>query len=575
MGDKDVKNKKWCVYKHTSPSNKVYIGITSLSPNQRWANGLGYRKQTVMWRAIQKYGWPNFKHEILENNLVYEEALKREIYYIEKYKSNCKKYKNPTMGYNMDDGGTSGHGHPLSKETKYKLSHSKYHLDKRRAIDCYNMEGYLINTYPDLNSIQIDYPTIAKTNITKNCRNKIKSVQGFRFFYHEITNGSLKIEPYYKLENIKTVSQYTLNGLFVKTFYTLSEAAKSVGTYPNIIKEACDKARRTVCGFQWVYGSKEENGVYIEPETNDGYIEYIKNKRIYKIKDLVGQKFNLLTVLKKAEDKDFQYCKSKKSKSLSGIKEVHWLCRCDCGNLVTVSNRNLTSGHTKSCGCLRFKDLTGMKIGNLTIIEKYDFTKNRENIWRCKCKCGNETFKSTSYFSKNFDSYMCEECAKNLKVENLKNAKKEKYRDLMGFKVGLLTVIDRAEDYISPDGKHKMRKWKCKCECGGITDVEESNLLRNRTLSCGCLQKNLTGKVRVKEDLTGKIFGRWKVLYQGEDIVSKSGRKKATWVCQCSCEKGSIKTISQAVLKAGVSKSCGCLNSELSSERIKKYNNSR
>ena len=28
--------KKWIVYKHTSPSGKVYIGITSNSPEKRW-----------------------------------------------------------------------------------------------------------------------------------------------------------------------------------------------------------------------------------------------------------------------------------------------------------------------------------------------------------------------------------------------------------------------------------------------------------------------------------------------------------------------------------------------------------
>ena len=32
----------WTVYKHTSPSNKVYIGITSREPKLRWDNGNGY-----------------------------------------------------------------------------------------------------------------------------------------------------------------------------------------------------------------------------------------------------------------------------------------------------------------------------------------------------------------------------------------------------------------------------------------------------------------------------------------------------------------------------------------------------
>lgn len=32
--------------------------------------------------------------------------------------------------------------------------------------------------------------------------------------------------------------------------------------------------------------------------------------------------------------------------------DVHWVCRCDCGQKTIVSGRNLRFGNTKSCGCL-------------------------------------------------------------------------------------------------------------------------------------------------------------------------------------------------------------------------------
>lgn len=36
----------YTVYRHTSPSGKVYIGITSMNPEKRWGkNGYGYRRQ--------------------------------------------------------------------------------------------------------------------------------------------------------------------------------------------------------------------------------------------------------------------------------------------------------------------------------------------------------------------------------------------------------------------------------------------------------------------------------------------------------------------------------------------------
>jgi len=30
-----------------------------------------------------------------------------------------------------------------------------------------------------------------------------------------------------------------------------------------------------------------------------------------------------------------------------------WKCRCSCGNIVVVATSTLKSGHTKSCGCLK------------------------------------------------------------------------------------------------------------------------------------------------------------------------------------------------------------------------------
>lgn len=114
-----------------------------------------------------------------------------------------------------------------------------------------------------------------------------------------------------------------------------------------------------------------------------------------KYKDLTGQKFNRLTVIKKAEN--------------IGTRTA-WECLCDCGNIVTVIGNNLTQNKTKSCGCLKKEkqqawgasnliDLTGQKFGELTVIERaYDIEieKKKTNvkvhpIWKCLCSCGNYT----------------------------------------------------------------------------------------------------------------------------------------------------------------------------------------
>ena len=69
----------YCVYKHTSPNGKVYIGITGENPNKRWQNGKGYKPNKHFYSAIEMYGWENIKHEILYSGLSKSEACKIEV----------------------------------------------------------------------------------------------------------------------------------------------------------------------------------------------------------------------------------------------------------------------------------------------------------------------------------------------------------------------------------------------------------------------------------------------------------------------------------------------------------------
>lgn len=90
----------YCVYKHTSPSGKVYIGITCQSPTARWRGGLGYRNNDYFFKAIVKYGWENFRHEILHEGLTRAEACEREKELIAEHQSTDERY-----GYNLTTGG--------------------------------------------------------------------------------------------------------------------------------------------------------------------------------------------------------------------------------------------------------------------------------------------------------------------------------------------------------------------------------------------------------------------------------------------------------------------------------------
>ena len=75
----------YTVYKHTSPSGKCYIGITCMSPKRRWRRGKGYKDNIYFSNAINKYGWDNFEHLILEENLTSNEANIREAFWIEAF----------------------------------------------------------------------------------------------------------------------------------------------------------------------------------------------------------------------------------------------------------------------------------------------------------------------------------------------------------------------------------------------------------------------------------------------------------------------------------------------------------
>lgn len=59
------------------------------------------------------------------------------------------------------------------------------------------------------------------------------------------------------------------------------------------------------------------------------------------------------------------------------------------------------------------------------------------------------------------------------------------------------------------------------------------------------------------EDLTGREFGRWKVLERGENY-----RSGATWVCECQCPLKTVKTVTAGNLRSGGSTNCGCKRNE-------------
>lgn len=122
----------WIVYKHIAPSGKVYIGITGMTPAQRWIRGNGYKRNPYFYKAIQKYGWDNFEHVILIGGLTKEEAIEVEIQLI-------SHYKGLGLCYNDTNGGEGTAGYKHTEEWKKQASirmkgrvHTPEMIQKRR-----------------------------------------------------------------------------------------------------------------------------------------------------------------------------------------------------------------------------------------------------------------------------------------------------------------------------------------------------------------------------------------------------------------------------------------------------------
>ena len=100
------------------------------------------------------------------------------------------------------------------------------------------------------------------------------------------------------------------------------------------------------------------------------------------MKDLTGQRFGKLVAVKALPP-------------APGRRNYRWECRCDCGNTHVVAGGDLTSGHTKSCGCAggiyKLDDLTGQRFGRLVVIERSTNTKSGHPRWLCACDCGHQT----------------------------------------------------------------------------------------------------------------------------------------------------------------------------------------
>lgn len=260
----------YTVYKHTAPNGKVYIGITSKKATKRWDNGKGYRDCPLMMRAIEKYGWENFRHEIVATGLSKQDAEAMEVELIREYRSNER-----VFGYNLESGGNACHtaseetrqkmreahrGHETSAETRRKISEalkgrhlSAEHAAKVRAY----AESRKGSRLPDETKQKIS-KALTGQNRSEEYRQHIREAHLGKIFHSEETKR--------KISETKKNSPSTPRGganpkahrvVCVETeevFETLADAAKEKGikSVANISR-SCRNKNVKCGGYTWRY----------------------------------------------------------------------------------------------------------------------------------------------------------------------------------------------------------------------------------------------------------------------------------------------------------------------------------
>ncbi|WP_186471945.1 hypothetical protein [Synechococcus sp. BMK-MC-1] len=127
----------------------------------------------------------------------------------------------------------------------------------------------------------------------------------------------------------------------------------------------------------------------------------------------------------------------------------------------------------------------------------------------------------------------------------------------IGSKFGRLIVIGKGQ----ANWKYSRRAWKCKCDCGAEIVVSTKNLLSGHAKSCGCLSADLASERRL--DITGERYGRLvaiKRLPDNQQRKDSEGYFVGDWQWQCDCGNTHVAKI--GTVRAGNTRSCGCLGRE-------------
>ena len=231
----------YCVYKHTAPNGKVYIGITRINPLKRWENGHGYKSNLHFWNAIVKYGWDNFTHEILFDDLSECEAQEIEKTLIAEYQSNKMEY-----GYNRSAGGEPFFQCKHSESAKKKMSEARKGKGTGASNPMYGkgLCGSDNGMFGKHHSKEWKKKRSEKYSGTGHPR------YGTKLTAEEKQRNMLS-QPYKK-----TVLQIDEQGNIVNEFNSVREAARILGVNHTMVSRWCNGKAKPKNSFMWEFRIK-------------------------------------------------------------------------------------------------------------------------------------------------------------------------------------------------------------------------------------------------------------------------------------------------------------------------------
>lgn len=250
------------VYKFTSPSGKIYIGVTRQSVERRWRKGRAYKTNSYLTYAINKYGWDNIIKEILFDNLSYDEASQKEKELIKLYRSDERAF-----GYNIDHGGIAN-AREVSQETREKLSKMNMGIRKgfrhtvAKKVYQYDLKGNFIKTWYSVSDAS---RATGIKGISACCLGDYITAGGYIWLYDNNIEDRLKL--LHKVHDLhlssitRSVAQYTMEGKLIKIYPTITEAAKIINnklnknllTVRRCISASCENNQSSAYNYIWLY----------------------------------------------------------------------------------------------------------------------------------------------------------------------------------------------------------------------------------------------------------------------------------------------------------------------------------